>query len=81
MPLRRLSDAGAQIALSADDPLLFLSRLTDQYEIAREQGFSDAELASFAKDSITASMATIESKQRWLREVDEWLAEPAEVVA
>lgn len=49
VPLRRLSDAGAQVALSADDPLLFLSRLTDQYQIARDQGFSDAELAGFAK--------------------------------
>ncbi|NLW13427.1 MAG: adenosine deaminase [Trueperella sp.] len=81
VPLRRLSDAGAQIALSADDPLLFLSRLTDQYEIAREQGFSDAELASFAKDSITASMATVESKQRWLREVDDWLTAPVQTDA
>ncbi|MDP9805944.1 adenosine deaminase [Trueperella bonasi] len=77
VPLRRLSDAGAQIALSADDPLLFLARLNDQYQIARDQGFSDAELADFARDSITASMATLESKQKWLAEVDQWLASPA----
>ena len=36
VPLRALVDAGAQVALGADDPLLFLSRLTDQYRIARE---------------------------------------------
>ncbi|VEI12882.1 Adenine deaminase [Trueperella bialowiezensis] len=74
VPLRRLADAGAQVALGADDPLLFLSRLTDQYQIARDQGFSDAELAGFAKASITASLASAESKQCWLSEVDDWLA-------
>lgn len=76
VPLRVLYNAGAQIALSADDPLLFLSRLTDQYQIARDQGFSDRDLAGFARDSITASMAHIESKQKWLAEVDDWLATP-----
>lgn len=76
VPLRILHSAGAQIALSADDPLLFLSRLVDQYQIARDQGFSDYDLAGFARDSITASMATIESKQKWLSEVEEWIAQP-----
>ncbi|WP_300047528.1 adenosine deaminase [Trueperella sp.] len=76
VPLRVLYNAGAQIALSADDPLLFLSRLTDQYQIARDQGFSDRDLAGFARDSITTSMAHIESKQKWLAEVDDWLATP-----
>ncbi|WIM08303.1 adenosine deaminase [Trueperella bernardiae] len=76
VPLRVLYNSGAQIALSADDPLLFLSRLTDQYQIARDQGFSDADLARFARDSITASMARIDSKQKWLAEVEEWLTAP-----
>src|SRR5690606_6950821 len=48
VPLRRLVDAGAQIALGADDPLLFGSRLLDQYETAREIGFDDAEIADLA---------------------------------
>ena len=34
------------VALGADDPLLFGTRLTAQYEIARHaHGFTDAELA------------------------------------
>ena len=75
VPLRRLVDAGAQVALGADDPLLFLSRLTDQYRIARDvHGFSDAELADLARASIRASTAVDADKARWASEVDAWLA-------
>jgi adenosine deaminase len=75
VPLRQLVEAGAQVALGADDPLLFLSRLTDQYELARTQlGFSDAELAQLARSSIRASLASTSDKEVWLAEVDAWLA-------
>ncbi|MDY5131063.1 adenosine deaminase, partial [Actinotignum timonense] len=78
VPLRTLFDAGAIIALGADDPLLFLARLNDQYEIARRQGFSDAELAELARRSIRASFASVSSKRTWLAEVDAWLEEEEE---
>ena len=59
VPLRALVDAGATVALGADDPLLFGSRLVEQYEIARDvHGFSDAELAELARSSIRASRAS-----------------------
>lgn len=75
VPLRRLVQAGAQVALGADDPLLFLSRLTDQYELARTHlGFSDEELAQLARSSIRASLASASDKTVWLAEVDAWLA-------
>ena len=65
------------MALGADDPLLFLSRLTDQYRVAREVlGFSDAELAALATSSIRASLASEVDKARWTREVDAWLEAP-----
>lgn len=35
VPLRQLLDSGVRVALGADDPLLFGSRLTAQYELAR----------------------------------------------
>ncbi len=77
VPLRALVDAGAQVALGADDPLLFGSRLVAQYEAARSvHGFSDAELAELARSSIRASRATASSKERMLAGVDEWLALP-----
>jgi len=77
VPLRTLVDAGATVALGADDPLLFLSRLTDQYRVAREVlGFSDAELAALATSSIRASLASEVDKATWTSEVDAWLAAP-----
>ncbi|MDO5496006.1 MAG: adenosine deaminase [bacterium] len=74
VPLLQLVRAGAQVALGADDPLLFLARLTDQYEFARELGLDDAALAQLARDSIRASFAPEVDKRGWLGEVDEWLA-------
>jgi len=73
VPLRTLVDAGATVALGADDPLLFRSRLTDQYRIARTLGFDDAALAGLAKSSIRASFATDADKARWCAQVDAWL--------
>lgn len=79
VPLRRLVDAGARVALGADDPLLFLSRLTDQYRVARDvHGFTDAELAALARASVDASLAPEDDKRRWRAQIEEWLASDAE---
>ncbi|MGO1283562.1 MAG: adenosine deaminase [Brachybacterium sp.] len=74
VPLRRLVEAGAEIALGADDPLLFGSRLLDQYETARAIGFDDAELAELAAASIRISAAPEQVKERLLGGVRDWLA-------
>jgi adenosine deaminase len=75
VPVRRLFEAGVQIALGADDPLLFGSRLLDQYEAARnEHGFSDDELAELARMSIRASTAPDGLKRTLMADVDHWLA-------
>jgi len=74
VPLRALVDVGAQVALGADDPLLFESRLTAQYELARHvHGFDDAALADLARASVRASLAGPTVKQRLLRGIDAWL--------
>lgn len=78
VPVRKLMEAGATIALGADDPLLFLSRLTDQYRILRRSGFSDEELAHLAGTSIDASFATAQSKARWHAEIAQWLTSKGE---
>ena len=78
VPLRRLVEAGATVALGADDPLIFGSRLTEQYEVARLLGFSDTELADLARASVRASRTPTEVGHRAQRDIDAWLAaEPA----
>ena len=79
VPLPTLIEAGARIALAADDPLLFRSRLVAQYEVARDVfGLSDEALADLARSSIDASLASPTRKAAWKADIDAWLAaEPA----
>jgi len=75
VPLRALLDAGATVALGADDPLLFHARLLDQYEQARHvHGLADDALADLARGSIRASRASSATKARLLAGVDAWLS-------
>src|SRR5690606_9909311 len=56
VPLPTLLDAGATIALGADDPLLFGSRLAAQYATMRAaHDLDDATLAHLARSSFAAS--------------------------
>ena len=74
VPLPQLLAAGATVALGADDPLLFGSRLAGQYATMRAaHELTDAQLADLARSSIRASRATEQDKAAWLGEVDEWL--------
>jgi adenosine deaminase len=75
VPLRQLMEAGAQIALGADDPLLFGSRLNAQYDTARAvHGLSDAELAELARGSVRGSRAPTPARNQMLANIDRWLA-------
>ena len=75
--LRGLLEAGATVALGADDPLLFGSRLADQYAAVRAgHDLTDEQLAELALMSFAASRAPEEDRRRWRTEVEAWLAEP-----
>ncbi len=75
VPLRTLVDAGARVALGADDPLIFGSRLADQYATARvDHGFTDVELASLARSSLAASRAPTNVLAAAERDIAAWLA-------
>ena len=77
VPLRPLLDAGVQVALGADDPLLFGRRLNAQYQIARQvHGMSDAELAELARMSVAGSVAPDDIRARLRGGIDAWLAAP-----
>ncbi|MFE0699990.1 adenosine deaminase [Streptomyces sp. NPDC058872] len=77
VPLRTLFEAGVPMALGADDPLLFGSRLAAQYEIARRHhAFTDAELAELARQSVRGSAAPEDVRTKLLSGIDDWLALP-----
>jgi adenosine deaminase len=74
VPLPDLLTAGATVALGADDPLLFGSRLSGQYATMRAaHELTDSQLADLARSSISASRACDTDKSAWLGEIDAWL--------
>lgn len=75
VPLPQLLAAGATIALGADDPLLFGSRLAGQYATMRAaHELDDATLASLARSSFAASRAPAEIVSAATCEIDAWLS-------
>jgi adenosine deaminase len=74
VPLRAIMDAGIPVALGADDPLLFGSRLAAQYDLAREAlGLADEELADLARGSVEASRAPEDLKKAAREDIAGWL--------
>lgn len=75
VPLRALVDAGVTVALGADDPLIFGSRLVDQYVAARDDhDCTDDELAALASASVRASRAPAEVRAAALADIEAWRA-------
>jgi adenosine deaminase len=75
VPLRPLLDAGVEVALGADDPLLFGPRLAEQYELARQvHGLTDPELAELARMSVRGSAAPDGLKRELMAGIDAWLS-------
>lgn len=76
VPLPQLLDAGATVALGADDPLLFGSQLASQYATMRAaHGFDDATMAELARMSFRASRAPQEIVKAAEADIEAWLAD------
>ena len=74
VPLPELMAAGATIALGADDPLLFGSRLASQYATMRAaHDLGDDRLAELARMSVRASAAPGALQAEILADIDSWL--------
>jgi adenosine deaminase len=74
VPLPTLLEAGATVALGADDPLLFGSRLHGQYAAVRAaHDLDDAALAGLARMSVDASCAPDWLKAELRTGIDSWL--------
>ncbi len=79
VPLPQLLEAGATVALGADDPLLFGSRLAGQYATMRAaHELDDATLAHLARSSVHASRAPDSKRTEMLQAIDDWLASPTD---
>jgi len=77
VPLPILLEAGVTVALGADDPLLFGSRLAGQYATMRAaHDLTDDALAELARMSVRASRAPDDIRTRTLADIDAWLATP-----
>jgi aminodeoxyfutalosine deaminase len=65
-PVRKLFEAGVLVTLNTDDPDMFRTTLSREYQLAQEVfGFSEAELRELARNSFRASFLP-EEKQREL---------------
>jgi adenosine deaminase len=77
VPLHALLAAGVDVALGADDPLLFGTRLVAQYAIARHDlNCDDASLATLARSSLQASRAPDSVRRDAERDLEAWLRQP-----
>ena len=75
VPLPQLLEAGATVALGADDPLLFGSRLAGQYATMRAaHELTDEQLAELARMSVRASRAPSDVVKAMTADIDAWLA-------
>tara|TARA_B100002049_G_scaffold125541_2_gene92939 strand:- start:418 stop:1521 length:1104 start_codon:yes stop_codon:yes gene_type:complete len=70
-PLPRLLDAGVRVTLNTDDPVPLGTTLEADWAVAAAQfGFTEADLAGFARRSIEASFAPDDLKRDLLAELD-----------
>jgi adenosine deaminase len=74
VPVIPFQQAGVPVALGADDPLIFGTRLVGQYQILREiHGLNDQTLADLARQSVHASTAPAGVTKRLLAGIDVWV--------
>jgi aminodeoxyfutalosine deaminase len=70
-PVRRYFDHGLMLTLNTDDPAMFGTTLTHEYELAQtEFGFSDDHMRELARNSFEASFLPAEKKVVFLNLLD-----------
>jgi aminodeoxyfutalosine deaminase len=64
-PLPRFLQRGVRVALSTDDPALFETNLSREYEVCREMGLDDSQIVRLAEESFEAAFLS-ETEKRLL---------------
>ena len=79
--MRRLFDAGLLVTLNTDDPAMFHTSLSREYELAQDVfGFTDEHVRELARNSLEAAFLPAEKKVELLRRFDE-AVEKSEVMS
>jgi adenosine deaminase len=74
-PLPALVAAGVPVTINSDDPPMFSTTLTDEYEVARDLlGLDDAGVADLSRAAVRASFADDAVKRDLLAEIDAYCA-------
>jgi aminodeoxyfutalosine deaminase len=75
-PFPILREAGVALTINTDDPGMFSTDLDAEYRIARDVFGLDVDaLVSLARQSVQSSYAPIETREKVLREIDDYAAE------
>ena len=70
-PVKKFFDHGLMVTLNTDDPAMFQTSLTREYEIAQDEfSFSEEHLRELARNSFEASFLPVEKKLRFLQQID-----------
>jgi len=71
-PVRYLFDAGLLVTLNTDDPAMFHTSLSREYELGQDDfGFTDEHVRELARNSLEASFLPAEQKVTLLQKFDE----------
>lgn len=74
-PFTILREAGVRMTINTDDPGMFDTDLNREYLVAHEHfGIDESGLAELARESMRASFASTDTRDRLLREVDSYVA-------
>jgi adenosine deaminase/aminodeoxyfutalosine deaminase len=69
--VRKYFDHGLMLTLNTDDPAMFQTSLTREYELAQSEfGFTDEHLRELARNSFEASFLPAEKKVHFLNLLD-----------
>jgi aminodeoxyfutalosine deaminase len=74
-PIRQMVDAGLLVTVNSDDPPMFGTELSHEYEVAAKLlGLDERGVAELAKNAVEASYLDAEGKRALKAEIDEYAA-------